>query len=113
MIIKEPKTDTEILQKKLEDIKNQEGILGYILRESKTASIALKDPTKIFDYAMLSSTALDVSHNMTETFQMGEIDNMVVESEETKLLSMNIKNHHLTLFMEKNVNHNKLYKNLK
>ena len=112
MIVKKPKTDVEIVQKKLQSIRDQKGILGYILRGSKSASIDLKDPAKIIDYAMFSATALDVGHNMTETLQMGEVDTIVVESEETKLLSMNINNHHLSLFMEKSVNHDKLSKKL-
>ncbi|UCC58132.1 MAG: hypothetical protein JSW14_07215 [Candidatus Bathyarchaeum sp.] len=113
MIVKKPKTDIETVQKKLQSINDQKGILGYILRGSQSASIDLKDPTKIIDYAMFSATAIDVGRNMTETLQMGEVNTIVVESEETKLLSMNINNHHLSLFMEKSVNHDKLYKNLK
>jgi predicted regulator of Ras-like GTPase activity (Roadblock/LC7/MglB family) len=50
---------------------------------------------------------------MTEDLQMGEVNSIVIESEETKILSMNIDNHRLSLFMEKDVNHDKLYKKLK
>ena len=113
MLVKKSETDVEIVQEKLQEIKDQEGIIGYILRSKKSASIDLKDPTKIIDYAVLSSTAFDVGHNITEALQMGEVDTIVVESEETKLLSMNINNHRLSLFMEKSVDHDKLYKNLK
>ena len=112
MIIKKPKNDVEIVQKKLQNINAQKGILGYILRGSKSASVDLKDPTKIVDYAMFSATALDVGRNMRGTLQMGEVDTIVVESEETKLLSMNINNYHLCLFMEKSVDHDKLYRKL-
>ncbi len=114
MLVKKSETDdTEKMQEKLQEIKDQEGIIGYILRSPKSASIDLKDPTKIIDYAVLSSTAFDVGHNITEALQMGEADTIVVESEETKLLAMNINNHRLSLFMEKSVNHDKLYKKLK
>jgi len=118
MLVKNSETDdtendVEELQEKLQDIKDQEGIIGYILRGPKSASIDLKDPTKIIDYAILSSAVFDVSQNMTEALQMGEVDTILVESEETKLLSMNINNHRLSIFMEKSVNHDKIYKNLK
>jgi predicted regulator of Ras-like GTPase activity (Roadblock/LC7/MglB family) len=118
MLVKDSKTDdtendVENLQEKLQDIKDQEGIIGYILRGSKSASIDLKDPTKVIDYAVLSSATFDSGRNMTEALQMGEVDTIVVESEETKLLSMNVNNHRLSVFMEKSVDHNKLYKNLK
>ena len=116
----EAKTETdetgkelEELQEKLQEIKDLEGIIGYILRGTKSASIDLKDPAKIIDYAVLSSTVFDTSINMAEALQMGEPKKIIIESEETKLLSMNVKNHRLSVFMEKSVNHNKLYKKLK
>jgi predicted regulator of Ras-like GTPase activity (Roadblock/LC7/MglB family) len=105
--------NVEELEEKLQEIKNQEGIIGYILRSEKSASIDLKDPTKMIDYALLSSTVFDVGQNMTEDLQMGEVNSIVVESKETKILSMKIDNHRLSLFMEKDVNHDKLYKKLK
>jgi predicted regulator of Ras-like GTPase activity (Roadblock/LC7/MglB family) len=118
MLVKNSKTDdteneTEKLHETLQEIKDQEGIIGYILRGSKSASIDLKDPTKIIDYAVLSSTTFDTAQEMTEALQMGEIDTIIVESEETKLLSMTTNNHRLSIFMEKSVDHNKLYKRLK
>ena len=105
--------DVEKLQEKLQEIKNQEGIIGYILRNKKSASIDLKDPKKMIDYALFSSTVFDVSQNMTEDLQMNEVDNILVESEEIKLLSMNVNNSRISIFMEKSVNHEKIYKNLK
>jgi hypothetical protein len=112
MIVKKPKTDSEIVQEKLQAVKEQEGILGYILRDSKSASVDLKDPTKIIDYALLSSTAREISQSMTESRQIGEVDTIVVESETTKLLSMNFNSHHISLFMNKDVDHNKLSRKL-
>ena len=107
------KTETESLQEKLQEIKDQEGIIGYILRDEKSASIDLKDPKKIIEYAMLSSTAFDVGQNISEDLQMGELQTLLLESEETKLLSMKIDEQRLSLFMEKNVNHKKIYKEIK
>ncbi len=109
----ETENELEELQEKLQEIKDQEGIIGYILRGTKSASIDLKDPTKIIDYAVLSSTTFDASTNMAEALQMGEPQKIVIECEETKLLSMNVNNHRLSIFMEKTVNHNNLYKSLK
>jgi predicted regulator of Ras-like GTPase activity (Roadblock/LC7/MglB family) len=109
----ETENQLEELQQKLQELKDQEVILGSILRGAKTASIDLKDPRKLIDYAILSSTAFEESQNMTETLQMGEPKKILLESEDTKLLAMNVNNHRLSIFMEKSVNHNKLYKNLK
>ncbi len=118
MLVKNSKTnntenETEKLQEKLQEIKEQEGIIGYILRGSESASIDLKDPAKIIDYAVLSSTTFDTADNITETLQMGEIDTIILETEETKLLSMKTNDHNLSIFMEKTVDHDKLSKNLK
>jgi predicted regulator of Ras-like GTPase activity (Roadblock/LC7/MglB family) len=109
----ETENKLEELQEKLQEIKDQEGIIGYILRGTKTAAIDLKDPKKIIDYAVLSSAAFNASTNMTEALQMDEPKKVVIESEETKLLAMNVNNHRLSIFMETGVNHNKIYKNLK
>lgn len=114
MLVKNSKLDeVEMMLEKLQEIKDQEGIMGYILRGSKSASIDLKDPTKIIEYAVLSSTAYDVSKKLTETLQTGELDNLVVESEDTKFLSTSVNDHQVTIFMKKNVDHGKLFKNLK
>jgi len=114
MFVKNSKTsNNENLQKKLQEIKDQEGIIGYILRSSKSASIDLKDPTKMIEYAVLSSTVFDTSNDLTNTLQIGAVTTILVESEKMKLLLMNINDNRLSIFMEKNVDHNKLYKNLK
>ena len=114
MFVKNSKTsNNENLQKKLQEIKDQEGIIGYIRRSSKSASIDLKDPTKMIEYAVLSSTVFDTSSDLTNTLQIGAVTTILVESEKMKLLSMNVNDNRLSIFMEKNVDHNKLYKNLK
>jgi len=55
----EETVSTTDLKSSLEEIKNYPGVIGYILRSSTSASIDLKDPTKIIDYAIVSSSALD------------------------------------------------------
>lgn len=103
----------ETLQEKLKEIKNQQGIIGYILRSSNSAAVDLKDPQKIIDYAVLSSSVLDVSNNITEKLQVSEMETAVVEGEEKKLLLMKVGNKHLSIFMEHTADHNNLCKELK
>jgi predicted regulator of Ras-like GTPase activity (Roadblock/LC7/MglB family) len=112
-IIETEEKELKELQEKLQGIKEQEGIIGYILRGAKSAAIDLKDPKKIIEYAVLSSAAFEKSTEMTEAIEIGETKKIVLESEETKLLSMNINSNRLSIFMEKNIDHNKLYKSLK
>jgi len=109
---KDNKDHIEVLQEKLQGIKGQEGIIGYLLRGSNSASIDLKDPTKIIDYAVLSATAFEVGQDMLAMLEIGELDSVIMESESTKILSMVVNNHRLSIFMEKSVDHNKLCKDL-
>ena len=106
------KDDIEIVQEKLQSIKGREGIIGYILRGANSASIDLKDPTKIIDYAVLSATAFEAGQDMSAMFEIGEVDTILLEGEDTKILSMVVNNHRLSIFMEKNVDHNKLCKDM-
>ena len=53
------------IRTRLEDIKNYEGVVGYILRNSSSASIDLKDPTKIIDYAIISSSSIDAGQTLS------------------------------------------------
>lgn len=106
------KDDIEIMQKKLQSIKDREGIIGYILRGSNSASIDLKDPTKIIDYAALSATVFEAGQDMSAMFEIGKVDTILLEGEDTKLLSIVVNDHRLSIFMEKNVDHKKVCKDL-
>ena len=112
MSAKKSKDDIEILQEKLQSIKGREGIIGYIIRGSNSASIDLKDPTKIIDYAVLSATSFEEGQDMSSMFEIGEVDTILLEGEGTKILSRIVNNHRLSIFMEKNVDHKKLSKDL-
>jgi predicted regulator of Ras-like GTPase activity (Roadblock/LC7/MglB family) len=106
------KNDIENVQEKLQSIKGREGIIGYILRGPNSASIDLKDPTKIIDYAVLSATAFEAGQDMSAMFEIGEVESIITEGEDTKILSRVVNDHRLSIFMEKNVDHNRLCKDL-
>ena len=102
------KEEIEKVQETLKDIKTRQGIIGYILRGPNSASIDLKDPTKIIDYAILSATAFEAGQDIPNTFEIGKVDDIILEGEDMKVLSMTIGDNRLSIFMEKNVDHNKL-----
>ena len=106
------KEEIEDMQETLKDIKNREGIIGYILRSPNSASIDLKDPTKIIDYAILSATSLEAGQDIANTFEIGKVDAIMLEGGNMKVLSMAIGDNRLSIFMEKNVDHNKLCEDL-
>jgi predicted regulator of Ras-like GTPase activity (Roadblock/LC7/MglB family) len=96
----------------LEEIKNYVGVIGYILRNSTSAAIDLKDPTKIIDYAILSSSALDSSEQLAELFNLGEVKDIVVEGKGAKLVSLIRGENKISVFMEKDADCEKILKKL-
>jgi predicted regulator of Ras-like GTPase activity (Roadblock/LC7/MglB family) len=91
------------LRAKLEEIKGREGVTGYILRNSNSASIDLKDPAKIIDYAILSSSAIDASEELSDQFNIGYVKSIVVEGKNAKMLSVIIGENRISIFMENSV----------
>ena len=102
----------ESLRLDLDKIKSDEGIIGYILRDAKSASIDIKDPSKIIDYAALSSTALESGESVSDVFGLGDIYSVVVEGKDVKVLSMSAGNSRVSIFMSRNVDHKKICKDL-
>ncbi|MDG6223688.1 MAG: roadblock/LC7 domain-containing protein [Candidatus Bathyarchaeota archaeon] len=106
------KQKNDELQAKLQDIKKQEGIIGFIIRGPETAAIDIKDPKKIIEYASLSSAAFETSNDICKNVEIGKVNNLVVESEDTKILCTTVNDQNISIFMEKTVNHDKLCKDL-
>ena len=104
--------ETEILKAKLESIKDMPEVIGYILRNSRSATIDAKDPTKIIDYAMLSSATIETAQKLIEIFQLGEAEKIVLEGNTAKLLSLSIGENSISVFMEKNAKEDKIFRNL-
>ena len=100
-------TPEDDLRAGLEEIKEYEGVIGYILRNTKSATVDLKDPTKIIDYAILSSSAFDTSNELSELFDLGNVKNIVVEGKDAKVLSLTSGENKISVFMEKDVEHSK------
>jgi len=100
------------LKSRLEHIKSKEGVIGYILRASTSASVDVKDPSKIIDYALLSAAAFDSGASLSNEFSLGKTNYIVLEGKDAKILSMTIGEQTLSVFMEKSVNHNLIYKEL-
>jgi predicted regulator of Ras-like GTPase activity (Roadblock/LC7/MglB family) len=100
-VVTEEATSVNNLRASLEEVKSYEGIIGYILRNSTSASIDLKDPTKIIDYAIISSSALDASEELSKFFDLGKVKNALVEGKKVKVLSLTVGENRISVFMEK------------
>ena len=115
--VAEPNTEDKLhgeteMKGKVEKIKGKEGVIGYILRNSTSASIDLKDPTKIVEYAVLSSSSLEAGDELSDVFGLGETRQVLVEGHEAKLVSVTVGDSKISVFMEKTVDHKQVYKDL-
>jgi predicted regulator of Ras-like GTPase activity (Roadblock/LC7/MglB family) len=97
----------------LEEIKTWNNVIGYILRNTTSASIDLKDPTKIIDYAMLSSSALDAAEELSKLFDLGKTTHIVVEGKEIKVLSLAFGENKISVFLEKDADCEKVLRKLR
>ena len=100
------------LRKRLQEIQTEENIIGYVLRSSDSASIDIKDPKRVIDYAVLSSSSFDASEELAKLFDLGDIQNIIIEGKNIKVLSLTFGENKLSIFMEKNADHDKISKKL-
>ncbi len=102
----------ESLRSILDQIKTYEGVIGYILRNTTSAAIDLKDPARIVDYAILSSSAIDASKELTELFDLGDAKNIIIEGKNIKILSLVVDDNKVSVFMEKTADCEKILRKL-
>ena len=93
------------LSARLAEIRKCDGVVGYILRSATSATIDLKEPAKIIEYAILSSQVLDSSREISELFDIGDVESILVEGKDIKALCMTIGENKISIFMEKTVDH--------
>lgn len=96
----------------LEEVKGFDGVIGYILRNSTSAAIDLKDPSKIIDFAIISSSALDAGEDVAEVFSLGKIKDVVVEGGNVKVLSLVVGDNRISVFMERGADSDRVLKKL-
>jgi predicted regulator of Ras-like GTPase activity (Roadblock/LC7/MglB family) len=89
----------------LNDLCDSDTIMGYILKNDITAKINLKDSAKVVDFAMLSSQAFDSAVELSASFGVGSINNIVIDGTDVKVLCINADENAISVFMEKNTDH--------
>jgi len=100
------------LRANLDEIKTYDGVVGYILRNSTSAAIDLKDPTKLIDYAIISSSALDAGEELSKLFDLGAVKDIVVEGKGVKVLSLTVGENRISIFLEKDADCEKILRKL-
>ena len=109
---KEKPDAEENLKQNIEKINSKDGVIGYILRNSTSASIDLKDPTKIIDFAVLSSSAFEACEELSNIYDLGRIKHILVEGDSAKFLSFKNGENKVSIFMENKMDHKTIYKDL-
>jgi len=102
----------EDLKASLEEIKGYDGVIGYILRNSTSAAIDLKDPSKLIEYAILSSSSIDAGEELSELFNLGDVKHIVIGGKNIKVLSLAFGENKISVFLEKNADLEKVLEKL-
>jgi len=105
-------TPANSVREGLDEVKTYEGVIGYIIRSTASAAIDLKDPTKIVDYAILSSLALDACRELTELFDLGDAKSIAVEGKDVKMLSAVVDGNRISIFMDKTADTGRILRRL-
>lgn len=92
----------EDLKASLEEIKSYDGVIGYILRNSTSATIDLKDPSKLIDYAIISSSSLDAGEELSKLFNLSAVKHIVIDGKNIRTLSLTFGENKISVFLEKN-----------
>ena len=100
------------LSSKLAEIRKDEGIIGYIIRNATSATIDLKEPEKLVEYAIFSSQMLDSSREISDLFELGNVETIFVEGKENNALSMTIDGNKISIFMEKDEDYTDVLKKI-
>ena len=100
------------LSQTLAEIRKKTGVTGYILRSATQATIDLKEPEKLVEYAIFSSQVLDSSQEILDLYELGDVKSVLIEGKESKALCMTINENKISIFMEKTADHTDILKKI-
>lgn len=113
-LVAAPKEDEAYtdLSNKLAEIRKDKDVIGYILRSTTSATIDLKEPEKIVEYAIFSSQVLESSQEIADLYELDDTKSVLVEGKENKALCMDIDGNKISIFMEKTADHDDILKKI-
>lgn len=85
----------------LAEIRKLKGVFGYILRNKKSAIVDLEEQEKISSLALLSTHIRESSFEIGRPFNLSDIESVLVEGKNAKVLCMSLGENMLDVFMEK------------
>ena len=98
------------LSDKLAEIRKDKNVIGYIIKNDTSATIDLKEPEKIVDYALFSSHVIESSRDISDAFEIGNVESILVEGKENNALCIIIDGNMISIFMNKTADHSDILK---
>jgi predicted regulator of Ras-like GTPase activity (Roadblock/LC7/MglB family) len=103
----------EIILAAVQELRKSKDIEGYILKGETKATVDLNDSAKIIEYAMLTSQAFESSAALSSSFDVGNIETVVIEGKNIKTLCINKEQNKLSIFMKKNTDDEEILETIK
>ncbi len=108
----ETATNPDKLHTNLEEIKTYDGVVGYIIKNTTSATVDLKDPSSIVDYATLSSTSFEATEELSEIFAMGNFQGIIVNGKNLRMLSLIVNESKISVFMQNSADAEKILRKI-
>ena len=96
----------------LAEIRKLKGVIGYILRGSNSAMLDLSELDKISQYAALTYQLNESSLEIVKQLNFADVESVLVEGENQKVLFMRIGENKISVFMEKSASHSGIIKRI-
>ena len=87
----------------VQDLRKNKDIEGYLLKGKTKATVDLNDSTKIIEYATLTSQALETAAKLSSSFNVGNIETILIEGKNIKTLCISKGQNELGIFMKKDI----------
>lgn len=94
------------------EINKKPNVTGYILRNSTSAVIDLKNPETLQSFAILSAEATETAEELSRLFQLGKVENILIEGKNQKIVCLSVGENKINVFMEKDASHAAIAKQL-
>ncbi len=94
------------------EINKKPNVNGYIMRNSTSAAIDLKNPEKLQGFAILSAEATKTAEEISKVFNLDRVESILLEGSNQKILCILIGENKISIFMEKDANHAAITKQL-
>ena len=100
------------LSASLAEIRKLDGVIGYILRSNTSAMLDLAELDKISEYAALTYQLNESSLEIARQLNVTEVESVLVEGGNLKVLFMRIGENKISVFMEKSASHSAIIKRI-